>query len=105
MEPGLAFAFLAMALGGQAPRNPALLMRPAILNIGHVCRWDSRCMRKQEQAMNRSVKFVRKYRPPGWKVQLCNRNASRGRLRVDWIGFGNCIRNPNLRPPVRKRRS
>lgn len=98
------FAFLLITLAGDAPRNPALVMRPAILNIGYVCRWDSRCMKRQEQAMNRAVKYVRKYRPPPWKVQLCNRNASRGRSRVDWIGMNNCIRNPLLRPPPRKRR-
>ena len=100
MSPDLALALVVITLGGEPSRNPALLMRPAILNIGYVCRWDPRCMRKQEQAMNRSVKYVRKYRPAAWRVQLCNRNASRGRLRVDWIGFGNCIRNPNLRRPA-----
>lgn len=80
-------------------------MRPAILNIGYVCRWEARCMRRQEQAMNRVVKYVRKYRPPPWRVGLCNRNASRGRFQVDWIGLNNCMRNPSLRPPLfRKRR-
>jgi len=104
MQLSLAIAVLAMSAAAEARRNPALLMQPAVLNIGHVCRWDSRCMRKQEQAMNRAVKYVRKYRPAAWKIQLCNRNASRGRSRVDWIGFSNCIRNPHLRPPVRKKR-
>ena len=80
------------------------LSRPAILNIGYVCRWESRCMRSQEQAMERAIKYVRKYRPPAWKVRLCNRNAARGRSRVDWIGMTNCIRNPNLRPPRVNRR-
>jgi hypothetical protein len=42
--------------------------------------------------------------PPNWKVQLCNRNASRGRDRVDWIGFERCIRNPKLKKPSRRGR-
>lgn len=104
MQLNLIFASLALTMAGDAPRNPALLMRPAVLNIGHLCRWDARCMRKQEQAMGRSVRYVRKYRPPAWKIQRCNRNASRGRSRVDWIGFGNCIRNPLVGPQQRKRR-
>lgn len=104
MQLALALAILSITIGGEAQRNPALLMRPAILNIGHVCRWDNRCMKKQEQAMNRAVKYVRKNRPPGWKVQLCNVNASRGLNRVDWIGFGNCIRNPRLRPAAKRGR-
>jgi len=105
MQLNLALLFLAMTAGGDQRGNPALLMKPAVLNIGHVCRWDARCMKKQEQAMNRSVKYVRKYRPPNWKIQQCNRNAARGRSRVDWIGFGNCIRNPALQPsPIERRR-
>jgi hypothetical protein len=48
--------------------------------------------------MARALTFVRKQRPPVWRVQLCNRNASRGRNRVDWVGFDNCIRNAALRP-------
>ncbi len=103
MHLNLALAFFALNMGGDARRNPPL-MRPAILNIGFVCRWEARCMSRQEQAMNRSLKYVRKYRPPAWKVQLCNRNASRGRLRVDWVGMSNCIRNPRLRPPPRNGR-
>ena len=103
MHLDLAFLLLAASLSGEARRNPPL-MRPAILNIGYVCRWEARCMRRQEQAMNRSIKYVRKYRPPAWKVRLCNRNASRGRSRVDWIGMSNCLRNPRLRPPARSRR-
>ena len=105
MQMTLAIALAVLGVGGDARRNPALLMRPAILNIGYVCRWDNRCMKTQEKAMNRAVGYVRKYRPPAWKVRLCNRNAARGRSRVDWIGYNNCIRNPNLPPqPLRRRR-
>ena len=103
MPLGLAFSFLISTMAVDAQRRPPL-MRPEILNIGFVCRWEAGCIKRQEQAMNRALKYVRKYRPPAWKVQLCNRNASRGRSRVDWIGMSNCIRNPTLRPPVRKRR-
>ena len=87
----------ALLLSSGAANNPALLMKPAVLNIGQTCRWEARCMRKQEQAMNRSISYVRKSRPPAWKIRTCNRNASRGRGRVDWIGLSNCIRNPKLR--------
>ena len=48
--------------------------------------------------MKRSLKYVKKTQPPLWRVQMCNRNAGRQRLRVDWVGFDNCIRNPVLRP-------
>jgi hypothetical protein len=84
---------------GEPPRRP-LLKNPALVNIGYVCRWERRCMRTQEQAMNRAVKYVRKYQPPSWKVSLCTLNAARPRKRVDWIGFNNCIQNPRLRQPV-----
>lgn len=77
-----------------------LLRNPALLNIGLVCQWQTRCMKRQQQAMRRSLKFVRKAKPPAWKVQLCNGNASRRHMRVDWLGFRNCIRNPALQPPV-----
>jgi hypothetical protein len=92
-----------LSAGAEASRRPPI-GNPALLNIGFVCRWQSACMNRQQKAMNRSLKYVRKYRPPAWKVQLCNRNASRKSTRVDWIGFDNCIRNPNLRRPVRSRR-
>ena len=86
------------------------LRDPVFLNIGFVCKWQERCMQRQQRAMRRALFFVKKHRPPDWKVQLCNRNASRrsGRIergRVDWIGYYNCIRNPSLRrPPVIARR-
>ncbi len=94
-----ALAFLAGAAEGRRTGGP--LNSPALLNIGFVCRWDSACMGKQERAMNRALGYVRKSRPPAWKIQRCNRNASRQRGRVDWIGFNNCIRNPALRPIAR----
>jgi hypothetical protein len=89
------------------------LRNPALLNIGFICHWQQRCMERQEKAMRNALSFVDRRRPPAWKVQLCNRNASRTRTygdwrrgRVDWIGFNNCIRNKRLDPPrIRPRRS
>lgn len=103
MELKLFLASLAFAAAGAEASRPPIV-NPAILNIGFVCRWQARCMNRQERAMKRSLKYVRKYRPPAWKVQLCNRNASRTKARVDWIGFDNCIRNTALRPIARSRR-
>lgn len=105
MQLSFAIAFVASTLSANTPNPPALL-QPAVLNIGHICRWDRGCMKKQQQAMRRALSYVNKRRPPVWKVQLCNRNASRRRSRVDWIGFNNCIRNPSLRPaPARTSRN
>jgi len=55
-------------------------------------------MDRQDDAMKRSLKYVRTKHPPTWRVQLCNRNAGRKGQRVDWIGFEHCIRNEALRP-------
>jgi hypothetical protein len=74
------------------------LADPIALNIGINCQWQQRCMKTQSKAMKRALKFVKKEQPPLWRVQLCNRNAGRQRLRVDWVGFDNCIRNTVLRP-------
>lgn len=105
MQLSFAIAFLASTMSADTSDRPAL-QQPAVLNIGHICRWDRRCMKKQQQAMRRALSYVNKRRPPVWKVQLCNRNASRRRSRVDWVGFNNCIRNPSLPPAAaRKRRS
>jgi hypothetical protein len=57
-----------------------------------------RCMAMQDRAMKRATGFVRNKRPAAWRIHQCNRNAARGRYRVDWIGFDNCIRNAALRP-------
>ena len=82
------------------------LRDPVFLNIGFVCQWRDGCIAKQRSAMKKALAYVDKYDPPAWKVQQCNRNASRyrGRGRVDWIGFNNCIRNKTIRPAVRRRR-
>jgi hypothetical protein len=99
---------LALALwsvGTAASPRPPPLNNPALLNIGFVCRWQSRCMDRQEQAMKRSLRYVEKYRPPAWKVQVCNRNSGRNGTRKDWIGFSNCIRNSAVRPTIASRQN
>ncbi|MEO8175956.1 MAG: hypothetical protein ABI626_04780 [Sphingomicrobium sp.] len=80
------------------------LKNPAVLNIGFVCRWQDRCITRQKGAMVRSLTYVETYRPPNWRIQMCNRNASRGGTRVDWVGFDNCVRNASLQPPNRRKR-
>ena len=95
----------AVGLPAAAEARSPPLRNPALLNIGFVCRWQSRCIKKQESEMQRALRYVKKYNPPAWKIQLCNRNSSRNGTRKDWIGFNNCIRNAALRaPPPPKRR-
>lgn len=89
---------------GDARVNRPPIDDPALLNIGFVCRWENSCIMKQKRAMNRSLKYVRERRPPAWKIQLCNRNASRNGTRKDWIGFNSCIRNPTVQPLGKKTR-
>ena len=108
----LKFALAAFALGcagswpaiADARSKPPPLKNPALLNIGFVCRWQSRCIARQEREMERALRFVRKNHIPAWKIQLCNRNSARNGTRKDWVGFNNCVRNAALRPPVKSRR-
>ena len=98
-------AFLLLVLcgaGAEARSKTPPIGNPALLNIGFVCQWQEKCIKRQERAMKRALKYVKKYRPPSWKIEQCNRNAARGRHRVDWLGFDNCIRNPALRPQLRR---
>ena len=88
-----------IAARARAERPP--LSNPELLNIGLSCRWETKCMIVQRKAMKRALGYVRKARPPAWRVQLCNRKASRGYQRVDWVGFDHCIRNTSLRPTPR----
>jgi hypothetical protein len=85
-------------------RARPMLHDPVALNIGVNCQWQARCMARQNSAMKRALSYVASHRPPQWRVQLCNRNASRSGHRVDWIGFDNCIRNASLAVPKRPRR-
>ena len=104
----LALAALVLGSAGthaaesQARAQPPL-RNPALLNIGFVCRWQSRCIKVQEKAMVRSLKHMRSYPPAAWKVQMCNRNSARNGTRKDWVGFENCLRNTALRAPSRTR--
>ena len=90
----------AVALGtsasGQVRRT-----HPVLSNIGGLCRWQNDCMFKQQRSMRSALEFVGSNRPPTWRVELCNRNASRARNKVDWIGFDSCIRNKRLKKPRR----
>ena len=98
-----AFAAILLALpsAATAAQAAAPLYDSIGLNIGFNCRWQQSCIAEQHRAMNHSLAYVNKRQPPVWRVQLCNRNASRGRNRVDWVGFNNCIRNASLGPPRR----
>jgi hypothetical protein len=98
---GAALAIVPSVAG--AERRP-ILRDPVALNIGVNCHWQSRCMTRQRSAMKRALGYVARTHPPQWRVQLCNRNASRGGYRVDWVGFDHCIRNAALRPPAAKKR-
>jgi hypothetical protein len=99
-----AAALILSWIAAPAAAEPPPLSDPAFLNIGLSCRWDMKCIDVQRKAMKRALGYVRKARPPAWRVQLCNRNASRGYQRVDWVGFDHCIRNAALRPPPPLRR-
>ena len=88
----------ALFWAARADARGAPLYDPVALNIGLNCQWQQRCISDQKKAMKRALKYVEKYQPPAWRVQLCNKNASRKRFRMDWIGFHNCIRNATLRP-------
>ena len=106
----LAFAAILLALSSTAmAAQAAVPLYDSIgLNIGFNCRWQQSCIVEQQRAMKHSLAYVKRQQPPVWRVQLCNRNASRGRNRVDWVGFHNCIRNASLGPlgrSAKKRRT
>jgi hypothetical protein len=85
------------AFAGIAEARAPLLNDPVRLNIGYVCGWQVACIDRQHRAMRKALTYVKRYDPPKWKIQQCNRNAARGRSRVDWIGYYNCIQNLNLK--------
>ena len=89
----VAVSGLAAPIGARAP-----LTDPVSLNIGISCQWQQKCMKAQSKAMKRALNYVNKTAVPAWRLQTCNRNAGRQRVRVDWVGFENCIRNPVLIP-------
>jgi hypothetical protein len=93
---GLILGTFAVACIGRSAPPP--LYDPVALGIGLNCSWQQHCIADQKRAMKRALKFVAKYRPPEWRVHLCNKNAGRSAARVDWAGFDHCIRNETLRP-------
>jgi hypothetical protein len=76
-----------------AALGPAPLRDPTTLNIGLNCRWEARCMKLQQKAMNHALTYMWKAKPPTARIHRCNRNARRARSRIDWVGFDHCIRN------------
>lgn len=101
---------LAISVPAAVPAETILrgqLADPVSLNIGLVCQWQQTCISNHKSAMRKALKYVAKYRPAQWRIEQCNRNAQRGRQRVDWIGYNNCIRKADLRyapPPKAKPR-
>ena len=87
----------AVAFGAAADARTPMLNDPVRLNIGYVCGWQVACIDRQHAAMRKALSYVKRYDPPKWKIQQCNLNAARGRARVDWIGYYNCIQNLNLK--------
>jgi hypothetical protein len=97
MKRVLATVLLSLSAAAAA-QAAAPLYDPVALNIGLSCQWQQRCIAQQTKSQKRALKFVRKHKPPAWRIHLCNRNAARKRGRVDWTGFDRCIRNVALRP-------
>ena len=95
----IAALLLAWASAGLAAQARPPLHDSVSLNIGINCRWERQCIMVQQRAMRRALDYVRTRRPATSRIQLCNRNAARGRYRVDWVGFDNCIRNKALGRP------
>lgn len=94
-------AALCLAGGATGSRAAAPLHDPVALNIGVNCQWNARCMAEQRRAMTRALSFVGSRRAPAGRIHTCNRNAARGRNRVDWVGFDHCIHNPRARSAPR----
>ena len=95
--PVLAVACVLAGLSAPASAKLPPLRDPVFLNIGFVCQWQESRIQKQQRAMKRSLGFVKKNKPPAWKVQFCNRRASFRRTgRIDWISYYNCISNSSL---------
>ena len=105
IDRDMRWALIALLFALASPATAAQALVPLYdsvgLNIGLNCRWQQSCIAGQQRAMKRALTYVKVRQPPNWRVHLCNRNASRGRNRVDWVGFDNCIRNTSLRAPPR----
>jgi hypothetical protein len=92
----LAMALAAAVSAASAARRPPL-RDPVLIRIGVLCRWERSCIARQQSAMASALRYVNRRSPPTARIHACNRNASRGMDRVDWVGFDNCIRNPRVR--------
>lgn len=97
MKHVMTAAVLALMAAGTQGRAAAPLHDPVTLNIGVNCQWRPQCMAEQRQAMVRALSYVRSRRATRSLIHLCNRNAARDRVRVDWVGFDHCIHNSRLR--------
>ena len=96
--PLVGVAILVAAAAPAGAKVPPL-RDPVFLNIGFVCQWQDGCIQKQKRAMKKSIAYTKKYKPPSWKIHLCNRRAVQRRSgRVDWISYNNCIRSPAAQP-------
>lgn len=91
----LVFALAAESAAAAAPARPPLY-DPVLVNIGLNCRWEMRCMKLQQRSMNHALNFIHAARAPTSRIHRCNRNASRGRSRIDWVGFDRCVRNRRM---------
>jgi hypothetical protein len=99
----LVVAAMALLSTSAIARQRPLLNDPVALNIGVNCAWQQQCMARQRRAMNSALDYVARRHLPHWRVQQCNRNASRGGVSMDWIGFDHCIRNAKLRAPATRK--
>lgn len=104
MKRTIAFAMVICCSAAAEARSDPPLRNPALLNIGFVCQWQQHCIERQQKAMKRSLAYVKKNDPPDWKIQVCNKNAGRNGTRVDWVGYENCITNPQSKPATPKKR-
>ena len=94
----LAIAVLMLGSSGALAAKPGVV-HPVVRNISTLCKGDKACIQRQWKGMQSAFAYMRAKRPPIWKIEQCNRNASRQRNRVDWLGFNNCVRNPKVKPP------
>lgn len=100
----VAAAALALMASRVEGHGAAPLYDSVVLNVGISCEWQQSCEHRQLRAMQQARKFIEKAHPPLWRIHLCNRNASRGASRVDWVGFNNCVRNAELNAQSHRRR-
>lgn len=98
--PLVGVAIILAGVGQSVEAKVPPLRDPVFLNIGFVCQWQESCIQKQKRAHKRALSYVKRWKPPAWKVQLCNHRSTQRRSgRVDWIAYNNCIRNPKVRRP------